>query len=209
MGVTIKEAAEEMGVSRSILYKWIEKGLLHRDEATRMVKIGDVAELVGTRRSAKGRAAGWAHKERARSKVLDLGMMLERSVVLLSGVMRALSPAQRSWVKDAILAKIDDPKLVQKTEVPIPVSLMAIEETQQEQVWNNVLVRGTLSPEVLTSAPDVRAWGPPIKRLGSYEKEGLDLPDDLRADLNSMAAPSKRRVAKTRVSQSPVRPNGK
>src|SRR5271154_6734279 len=107
--VPIKEAANEMGVSRSTLHKWIKKRLLKQDEETKMVELGDVAELMGTRRSAKGRAAGWAHKEKPLSRVLDLGMTLERTVVMLSGVMRALSPAQRSWVKSAILAKIDDP----------------------------------------------------------------------------------------------------
>jgi len=207
--VPIKEAANEMGVSRSTLHKAIKDRLLKQDKETKMVDLGDVAELMATRRSAKGRAAGWVHKQKPLSRVLDLGMTLERLVVMLSGVMRALSPAQRSWVKSAILAKIDDPKLIKKTEVPVPVSQMVIEETQQEQLWNNVLVRGTFSPEFLASSPTARGWGPPVKRVRMYEEANLPLPEALRAELESMVAPSKGRVNRTRASRGRISPNGK
>jgi hypothetical protein len=194
MAVPIKEAAIMAKVSRSTVHRWIKGGYIPQNEKTRMVEVGDVLKLMGgERKSSKGRAAGWAGKDKEveLSKVSDLGLTLEKAVVVLSGVLNAMSPAQRSWVKATILARIDDPNLVIRTEVPITASQLAIVETKQEQAWNNVLVRDTLSPNVLASAPDIRDLGQLIKRLGILEKEGLPLPEELRAALFSVSKPCK------------------
>ena len=104
-------------------------------------------------------------------------------------MLRTLSPEERSWVKRAILENIDDPALLERKEEPIPASEMALVETEQEQAWNNLLIRATMKPKVHTHSPSIQSWGEKLKRRALLERSGLAVPKELSDDLASIIEP--------------------
>jgi hypothetical protein len=195
MGVPIIEAGKLLGVHRATLHRWLKNGLITKDPETGLVELGQIVkkldERTGGKKGARGRPAGSAYKGARLSKVGDLGATLERAVVVLSDILGALSPSQREWVKTAIVKRVGDPKLLTKVVLPVEAAEMAIVETQQEQSWNNELVRKTLSAKVNTHAPDILVWGEKMKMRGIYEKAGLPVPQELLTALALITASPK------------------
>ena len=183
--LSISDAGILFGVHRATLHRWLKRGWIEKDEKTGLITTDQIRDRLTNRRGNKGRAAGWAYKKARLSKVGDPGVTLERAVVLMAGILTSLSKEQRKAVISAVLRSINDPNLLKREEEPITATQLTLMETEQEQTWNNEIIRRTLKPKVHLHAPSVQVWGEKIKRRALLEEAGLPIPDALLADLDA------------------------
>ncbi len=184
------EAGILCSVHRATLHRWLKRGWIRKNEETGWVETDQIVDRLKNRRSTKGRAAGGAYRKARLSKVGDIGVTLERAVVILSGIFKTLSPSEQSWFRKEILEKIGDPKLLEHREQSPDTSQIATVETKQEQEWNNVLVRATLTPKVHIMAPDIQAWGEKLKRRALLKVAGIAEPEERPTEPPSIIASS-------------------
>jgi len=170
MLLPIIEAGKFLGVHRATLHRWLKAGLITKDEKTGLVETDSVIKQMGKRK--RGRPVGGAYTKARLSKVGDYGVTLERAIVLLSGILKTLSPAQQTWVKETILARIDDPKLLSLVEQSIPASQEAVVETKSQQVWR-IAFEETVKPKVNVHSPIIQQLGEELKRRELEEEAGF------------------------------------
>jgi hypothetical protein len=191
MELSISEAGKLLGVHRSTLHEWLTKGWIKKNKKTGLVEIAEIVERLRNMGRIKGRAAGYAYKDAQLSNTGDIAVTLERGVVILAEIFKTLSSEQQTWIRRSIFDRIGDPRLLEQKEEPVDTSQMVLAETQQEQTWNNLLVRGTLKPKVHTSSPAIRAWGKKFKKRVLLEAADLAVPEELLNELSSIIEPSK------------------
>jgi len=191
MELSISEAGKLLGVHRSTLHEWIDKGYIQRNKTTKLIDTDQIVERLRVLGRARGRVAGWAYKETELSTNGDIAVTLERGVVIFSDIFKTLPPRQQGWIRRAIFDKIGDPNLLEQKEVPIRTPKKKPKETRQERVWNNVLVRGTLNPKFKTQSPAVRGLAKKIKKVALLEEANLEVPEELLSEIDSTIEPAK------------------
>jgi hypothetical protein len=191
MELSIIEAGKLCKVHRNTLHEWIKKGWIHQNKKNGMVETTEIVERLQVKGRTNGRVAGWAYEDAELSKNADIGITLERGVVILSDVLKPLSPAQQSWIRRTIFARIGDPKLLEQKEVATGTSKRKPRETRQERAWNNVMVRGPLNPKVHIYSQAIRAWAKKFKRVVLLEEAKLDVPEKLLRELDLIIEPPK------------------
>jgi len=191
MELSISEAGKLLGVHRSTLHEWIDKGYIQRNKTTKLIDTDQIVERLRVLGRARGRVAGWAYKETELSTNGDIAVTLERGVVIFSDIFKTLPPRQQGWIRRAIFDKIGDPNLLEQKEVPIRTPKKKPKETRPERAWNDVLVRRTLNPKFTIKSPAIRAWAKKLKKILLSEEANLEVSEEMLRELDSIIEPAK------------------
>jgi len=182
MKLTLSDAGKLTKVHRSTLDRWIKKKYLKRENG--LVETDEIYALM------EGRKAGKAYKTVEPSAAGEYGITLERALVVIAGVLKAVPESQHPWLKQRIHAIIDNPKLLAVEPEPSKEAVSKTEADQPgtfEDVWGKVFSPSSISANLDTESAEAKGLGDELKlRTIEYERAVVTLPPAGRVSSNAI-----------------------